>query len=289
MNKFLPLLFILGLSAQLNAQDFVYRTFKDTRVINTHSVETLQKRKLDIRIMHRFGDLFGESGGWETFYGLENATDVAIGGEYGVTDNLTVGLLRAKGAGPLRQLVNGLAKYRILRQTQGEGSPITITTLGVLTVSTMQKSENPEAINFFQTFEHRMAYTLQALIARQFSERFSLQLAPGYTHRNLVQFGDQNGIFSLGLATRIQVTKVIGLIADANLPMSGEQSVFSDNETYAPALGIGIEFDTGGHVFQVNLTNATGIMENDYIPYTTSEWSEGEFRLGFTISRLFNL
>ncbi len=289
MNKLLLLICACCFASSLLAQDYVYRTFKDTRVINTHSVETLQKRKLDIRIMHRFGDLFGDSGGWETFYGLENATDVAIGAEYGVTDDFTVGLLRAKGAGPLRQLVNGLAKYRILRQAESEGSPITLTAVGVLSVSTMQKSENPEAINFFQTFEHRMAYTVQALIARQFSERFSLQIAPGYTHRNLVQFGDQNGIVSLGLASRIQLTKVVGLILDANLPLSGAQSVFEENETYAPALGIGLEFDTGGHVFQINLTNATGIMENDYIPYTTSRWSEGEFRLGFTISRLFNL
>ena len=89
-------------------------------------METLPKRKLDVRIFHRFGDLAGENGGFQTFYGLENASDVVIGLEYGVSDNLTVGLYRSKGAGALadgtsglRQVLNGIAKYRLLRQKSG--------------------------------------------------------------------------------------------------------------------------------------------------------------------------
>ena len=68
-------------------QEGVSQTFKDSRVINTHSVETLPKRKLDVRIFHRFGDLAGDNGGFQTFYGLENASDVVIGLEYGITNN----------------------------------------------------------------------------------------------------------------------------------------------------------------------------------------------------------
>ena len=115
---------------------------------------------------------------------------------------------------------------------------------------------------------------------------FSLQLIPSYVQRNLVTFDDENGLFSMGIATRVQVSKVIGIIADATLPFS---SLRTTENGFYPAIGIGLEIDTGGHVFQVNFTNATAVMETDYIPYTTSNWLDGEFRLGFTVSRVFNL
>jgi len=276
----------------LSAQDeHSIRTFKDTRVINTHSVEVLQKRKLDIRIGHRFGDLAGANGGWANFYGLENASDVMIGGEYGMTDNMTVGLYRSKGSGDLRALVSPFIKYRIIKQSD-KGAPITITGLALGTISTMQKNEASTSVSSFPKFAHRMAYAVQLMIARKFADRFSLQFIPSYTHRNLVGFEDNNDVISLGLASRVQLTKVMAFVADFTLPVNGLQSPFATNPEgfeYFPALGIGMEWDTGGHIFQLNLTNAEGIMETDYIPNTTTNWLDGEFRIGFTISRLFNL
>jgi hypothetical protein len=77
------------------------------------------------------------------------------------------------------------------------------------------------------------------------------------------------------------------VIVDANIPFSEYRS--PENDFYT-SLGFGLEIETGGgHVFQINVTNAKGISENDYIPYTQSDWGEGEFRLGFTISRIFNM
>lgn len=291
MKQILFLFFLFSL-LQTKGQEAVTRTFKDTRVINTHSVETLPKRKLDVRIMHRFGDLAGENGGFQTFFGLENASDIAMGLEYGASNRLTVGLYRAKGAGSmptgvagLRQLLNGLFKYR-LQQQKNNGSPFSLTFVGLATLSTAKKIDNPDAIRSFSSFSHRLAYTGQVLVARKYSDAFSLQFIPAYTYRNVVPFGDKNGVFSLGAATRIQLNKVWGVIADATFPITGNRR---SNDGFYPALGIGLEIDTGGHIFQINLTNATAIMETDYIPYTTANWSDGEFRLGFTISRLFNL
>ena len=278
----------------MKAQDYVYQTFKDSRIVNVHSVETLPKRRLDVRIGHRFGDLLGDNGGWATFYGLENATDVMIGAEYGFTDNFTAGLYRTKGAGAmpqgqagLRQLINGVFKYRLLRQKEGKGTPVTLTVLGVGSLSTANRiADNPDVLRSFPDFSHRMAFTGQLLIARKFSDGLSLLIAPGYTHRNLVPFEDENGLFSMGAGARVQLSRVFGIIADITVPFSSRRT--SDNGFY-PAVGLGLEIDTGGHLFQVNFTNATGIMETDYIPYTTSNWLDGEFRLGFTISRVFNL
>lgn len=281
-------LFVCMCFGQETTDDFVFNTFKDTRVINSHSVETLQKSKLDIRISHRFGDLFGDAGGWATFYGLETAADVLIGAEYGITDNLMIGFNRTKGGNSegYSRLLNGILKYRIIRQKTDGSIPLTLTAVGVSSISTAEKSGIPELVNSFEKFAHRLSYTFQIIAARKFSNSFSLQLMPGFTHRNIVRPDDENNLITLGLATRIQLTRVIGLIADATIPFSDYRS--SDNGYYIP-WGVGFEFDTGGHVFQVNFTNATGLSENDYIPYTQSNWGDGQFRIGFTISRRFNL
>jgi len=296
IRKLLLALCLLGFLApsRCHAQDYVTQTFKDSRIVNTQSVEVLGKRRLDVRIAHRFGDLLGDNGGWATFYGLENATDVAIGAEYGATDRLTIGFHRSKGAGSLpsgqaglRQVLNGTLKYQAIRQGREGGSPVTLTLLGVTSMSAAEKIEdNPDIIRNFSRFSHRFAYHGQLMVASRLSDRLALQLTPGYTHRNVVPFDDENGLFSLGLAARMQLTRVFGLILDYTQPFSELRS--TDNGFY-PILGIGLEIDAGGHIFQLNLTNATGIMETDYIPYTTSNWLDGEFRFGFTISRLFNL
>ncbi len=276
----------------MNGQD-VYQTFKDRRVINAQSVEMLKKYELDVRITHRFGDLAGDNGGFKTFFGLENIADVLTGLEYGVFDDLNIGLYRSKGAGSypdgksgLRQLLTGFAKYRVLQQLEENGSPITLTLIGTASISTSPKSENPSSINYFPNTTDRMAFNIQALVAKKFTEGFSLQLNGAYTHRNIVDFDDVNGIISLGIASRVQVTKVFGLIVDVTLP-------FAENRTtadgYYPSIGAGLEIDTGGHIFQVNLTNSRGIVETDYIPYSTANWGDSEFRLGFTISRVFKI
>jgi len=288
MRLFFSYFFMLMFSFLYSQEksDIEYRTFKDTRVISTQSVETLPAGKMDFRISHRFGDLAGSNGGWETFYGLENATDILIGVDYGVTDRLTIGLNRSKGSGPLRRLVNGTLKYKLIGQGLKNGSPLTLTLLGGASISTTKKINDPELLSSFPKTAHRMIYNAQVLFARKFSERFSLQISPGYVYRNYVAQNDENGLFNLGLAARLQLTKVFGLIMDTTVPFSDLRT--SENGYYLP-LGFGLEIDTGGHVFQINLTNTTGLAPTDYIPNTRSSWADGEFRLGFTISRLFNL
>jgi len=289
------LLFLLVLlSCSLSAQrERVYRTFKDTRVVNVHSVETLPKGKLDVRISHRFGDMFGDNGGWPTFYGLETAEDVSIGAEYGFTDNFNVGIYRSKGSGStpagdagLRQNLNLVSKIKVFHQ-EVDGFPFSAALVGNATLSTSEKIDTREdIIRSFPKFAHRMAFHGSLVVARKFGKNFSMQVIPGVTHRNLVPFAGENTMFSIGTAARFQVSKVMAFVADATFPFS---NTLTSANGYEPPVGFGLEWDTGGHVFQLNFTNATGIFETDYIPYTISSWGDGEFRMGFTISRWFNL
>lgn len=290
MIRILLLLLCVSTLSTMAAQEGpvkVYQTFKDTRVINAHSTETLKAGYMDFRIGHRFGDFAGPAGGWETFYGLENATDVMIGFEFGVTDNIMVGINRAKGSGPLRQNVNGIMKVRLAEQDLDSGLPFSLAVLGQGSISTMPKSPTEGQINFFAKFAHRMAYHAEVITARKFSNYFSLQLSAAWTYRNIVPSLDKNDLVSVGLASRIQLTKSMGIILDGRYVFS---DIRNSENGYYPPLGIGIEWETGGgHVFQMNFTNASGISQTDYIPYTQSNWLDGGYRLGFTIGRQFKI
>ena len=169
MKNLLALLLLVFAANALKAQEYTFQTFKDRWIINTHSVEMLQKRRLDVRITHRFGDIAGDAGGWPTFYGLETAEDVLLGFEYGATDDLSIGLFRTAGAGDLRQLISGTLKYRFVQQSD-IGSPISLAVVGVGSISTMQKDENSQGLNSFEKFNHRIVSNMQLLAARKFSE-----------------------------------------------------------------------------------------------------------------------
>ena len=264
----------------------VKNTFYSTHIINQHSVETLGKHKLDVRIAHRFGDIASPGAGWTTLYGLENAADILIGVEYGVLDNFDIGFNRTKGAGPLVQLLNGFTKYNVLKQTENGKVPLSITLMLGGTVSTMKKSADEFALSHFEKGSHRLMYVGQVMFAKKFGEAFSLQLTGSWVHRNIVEPNDVNSLFAGGLAFRLKLSRVFGIIVDSTVPFSHIRN--PDNGYYFP-LGIGLEIKTVGHVFHVNFTNAKAITETDYIPNTTSNWLDGEFRLGFTISRYFKL
>jgi hypothetical protein len=260
--------------------------FKDRKIINSYSTETLPKSMLDFRVAHRFGDMFGVDGGWTTFYGLENARDISIGFDYGASDNLMVGINRTKGAGPLRMLVNSYIKYKIAGQHDTSETPLAVSVVAMNSLSTMPRSEEVSAINNFPKFAHRLTYHFQMIVSKRFSERVSLQFNVGYTHRNFVDLDDVNYLVHIGGAGRFQINRRLALLIDANFPRR-----FRDiDRKYNAPVGIGIEWETGGgHVFQINFTNAGGLSEPDYLSYTTSQWADGEFRLGFTIARQFKI
>ncbi len=264
-----------------------FATFKSTNLINATSPETHFKRDLKFTVRHRFGDIAGPNGGYHTLFGIDNARDIKIGFEYGLTDRWDIGINRNKGAGPYRELYEGFTKYKIFTQSKENGWPFTLTYYGVASFSTMEASSDESAPVAFRKWQHRFTYTHQAIFARRFGDRFSLALLPTFIHRNFVAYEDQNNIFSAGIAGTYKISKMVGIMAEYfyNFPRNRQVG----NVTYRNPLGIGVEIETGGHIFHLSLNNAPGLSPDQFIPYNTSRWQDGGFRFGFAINRLFKL
>lgn len=260
-----------------------YSVFSTTRVINNHSVETLKKGSFDFRITHRFGDMSGDAGGYHQFWGLDQSSDIRIAGEYGLSDQMMVGLGRSKGVFR-RGLIDGFVKYKLIEPT--ESMPLVLTLLGSAQLTTMPASSDSTSEYYFPKVAHRITYTTQALVGYKVSDRFSVQLVGSYNHRNWVASGDANGIVAIGGGLRFKATKVLALCFDYT---NNQLTSRIEGVDYQDAIGVGVEFDLGGHVFQLEVVNSTGIGENQFIPDTYSKISDGQYRLGFTISRPFKL
>ena len=258
-------------------------TYLSTRIVNGHSIETLKKGTLEFRIEHRFGDAAGEFGGINTLYGLDNATDIRFAFEYGLTNNLMIGAGRSRGSGtPYSALLDGFLKYRILKQNKTL-MPVSITYVGTTSYSYMTASALATDVSYFPKWYHRMAYSSQLNIAKKINNKLSLALIPTIVFRNYVAADDQNLLFSLGSAVNYAInSKVnIGIEYYNNLNESKIRTTFKNS------FSVGVDWITFGHNFKVFISNSEGCGETQFIPYTDTDWSKGQFRIGFCIGRKY--
>ncbi len=269
------LLNMLNDSMQANAKPaYVTGTFKGVHVINMQTVEMPARGALNFIIMHRFGKL---NDGAYNFFGLDNAT-IRLGLDYGITNRLSVGI----GRSSYLKTFDAYGKYKLLRQTDGNNAmPVTADLLTGITSYTQKYSDK----NYLNA-RYRTAYFTQLLLARKFSNRISLQVVPTWLHYNLVPLTrDKNDVFAVGVGGRIKITKRMSINAEYNF-VPDNQLVSQERHN---SLSLGLDIETGGHVFQLIFTNSQAMTEPQYIGQTTGRWSKGDIFFGFNVSRIFNI
>lgn len=250
--------------------DYVAYTFKSTRIINGHNVERMKKNQLDFRVNHRFGQV--NAGAYE-LWGLDNAT-INFLLEYGITDWLMVGVRR----GTRNKTYDGSLKATLLRQSKGKRvMPVSVSYYSDVSYKTLKRTDTID-----DSAIHRLGFTQQLLIARKFSERLSLQLTPTFVHRNRVDWFERNDIIAMGLGGRFKITRRIALTAEYFWA-----SHTFDNDKFFNSLSIGFDLETGGHVFQLFVTNSQAMVEDAFISETTGNWADAGIYFGFNISRVF--
>lgn len=266
---------LLDLLGEEEVVDYATASFKSTLVVNLESIENTHAGVLDFKVMHRFGPV---SGGFYEFFGLDQAT-TRLGFKYGITDRIEVGI----GRSTLNKNWDGSVKWRILWQSTGSKvMPLSLSFYTLASYKSVEYSElDPRTIYPVDKF----SYTFQVLLARKFNEKITLQLVPSLVHRNIVATSaEENDVYSLGFGGRFKLTNRLSL----NL-----EYYYSFPDQLAPEFvdpfSIGIDLETGGHVFQLLFTNAVGMVADAAITETVGKWTDGDIRFGFNISRVFTI
>ncbi len=267
---------LLSLLGEEETTDYTNASFKTNRVINLHSLESTAEGVLDFKISHRFNPV---NNGFYDIFGLDGA-NIRFGLDYGLSDVITIGV----GRSSLQKTYDGFVKYKFLRQSTGKKTmPLTAALLLTSSINTL-KWENPDRENYFSS---RLAYTTQLILGRKFSESFSLQLSPTMVHRNLVKTNaEKNDVYALGVGSRLKLSKRVAINGEYIYVLPDQLSTDFYN-----SLSVGLDIETGGHVFQLHFSNSQSMVERGFITETGGQWNSAldGVRFGFNISRVFTL
>lgn len=251
--------------------------FMAPRNINLYTVEPLSKGELHYSIMHTFGEV---SGGVRNLWGVDQGANVRFSFEYGFGEKLSLGI----GRSSMDKVYDVSARYSLLRQMQGKGSPLSVTVIPSIGITT-------GSFGFLSrdySFSDRLNFNLATPIARKVSDKLSLQIVPMITHFNRVGFElnvadpDVNTYYSVGVGGRYKITPRTAITFQYIPPIT-------DAEELDQNIGIGIDIETGGHVFQMFFTTSRALNESYLVSSGNGDFFDGGYRFGFNINRLFRV
>lgn len=251
----------------LNKQ-VVSSAFKALKIVNLESTKLAAKGDFYFIVAHRFGSV---KDGFEGFYGLDNA-NTQIKFLYGMENWLTISGARSELA------YDFSVKYRLKEQIQ-DGFPVSIVGFNSLAINnTLKESLYPK-----MSFQNRLIYVSQLLISRKVTDRLSLELAPTFFHENFVSNDLQkNSQYAIGIGGRYKITNRWSINADYAAHLNR-----ASGSIYKNPLSIGVDLETGGHVFQMHFTSSQGIHEAGYLGQSTGDWTTGNVFFGFNLARVF--
>ncbi|RAJ16914.1 hypothetical protein LY08_00690 [Olleya aquimaris] len=250
--------------------NYATATFKGLKIVNFESTKLVADKEFTFVVAHRFGSL---KNGLDTFFGLDDAV-TRLNFIYGLSDAINISVSRSS----FQKIYESALKYRLTQQ-QDNGFPFTIVGYNSILINTaLDKANYPKL-----EFKDRLGYTAQLLIARKVSTNLSFELAPTLFHDNFVLDNNQdNTQFALGMGTRYKLGKRWSLNADYGWHLNR-----SSTSPFKNPLSIGIDLETGGHVFQMHFTNAQAMNTNGFLGQATGDWSDGDIYFGFNLSRRF--
>ncbi|UOK42455.1 MULTISPECIES: DUF5777 family beta-barrel protein [Flavobacterium] len=292
MKKLLLLLLVFPLSvfsqddllseidtAKVDTQ--VESAFKGLKIVNLESTKLAARGDLYFIVAHRFDYM---KNGFDDFFGLDNA-NTQLKFVYGLASWMTIHVARSG----FQETIDLGAKYKIKDQEK-DGFPVALAGFNSIAINAEMKEEDyPE-----MEFANRLSYVTQLLVSRKFNDQLSLELVPTYFHENTIRdILDENGEpilpnpqnnsqFAIGMGGRYKLTKRWSVNIDyaAHLNRASES-------IYRNPLAIGVDLETGGHVFQMHFTNSRAMHETGFLGQTSGDWSKGEICFGFNLLRVF--
>ena len=255
-----------------NETQFELPAFKAMKIGNLQSTKIADKGDLYMIVSHRFGTL---KDGFDTFFGFDNA-NTKIQLLYSFWDGVQMSLSRES----LHKTYAGALKVRLAKQSTK--FPINL----VAYATANRDTELDKNVYPFLRSGDRMSYALQILASKRFSDKFSFELAPSYVRQNLQNLNftgaHNHNQFVMGLGGRYKVSKRMSINMDYAYNFNRDSK-----SVYNNPLTIGVDIETGGHVFQLLFSNAQSTNEPGFLSNAEGDWTNGNVFFGFNIVRVF--
>ena len=244
--------------------------FKGLKVINFESTKLVAKGGFNFIVSHRFGTV---KNGFENLFGLDEAV-THLNFVYGISDHINVSASRSSN-----QKVYELAtKFRLARQQEGK-LPFTLAAYTSVLANTALDTDNLPKLRF----EHRLSYVGQLIISRKLTKELSLLVSSTFFHDNYVLDDSQeNSQYAVAFGGRYKLGARWSINMEYGMHLNR-----SSTSLYNNPFSIGVDLETGGHVFQLHFTNSQSMNANGVFGTSTGDWAEGDVYFGFNLARSF--
>lgn len=250
--------------------DYEIAAFKGLKIVNFETTKMVPKSRLYFVVSHRFGSI---KPGIEEFFGLDQAV-TRLNFIYGITDGINLGISRSS----FEKTYESSIKLRLVRQSEN-GSPFNIVSFNTILLNGALDKDNLPGLGV----EHRLSYAVQALVSRKMNQKLSLEVIPTFFHDNLVALDEQdNSQYAIGFGGRYKISNRVSLNADYGVHLNRVS-----HSPFKNPLSVGVDIETGGHVFQLHFTNAQPMNINTFLNQTTGDWGEADIYFGFNLLRIF--
>ena len=244
--------------------------FKGLKVINFESTKLVAKKGFNFIVSHRFGTV---KNGFQNLFGLDEAV-THLNFVYGLSDNINISASRSSN----QKIYEVATKFRLVNQQAGK-IPFTVVGYTSVLANTSLDTDNLPKLEF----KHRLSYVAQLLVSRKMNNNLSLILSPTFFHDNyLTDDFQENSQYGVGLGGRYKLGKRWSLNTEYGMHLNR-----SENSLYKNPFSIGVDLETGGHVFQLLFTNSQSMNTNGVFGTSTGEWGESDVYFGFNLARSF--
>ena len=253
-------------------QDAAYEIaiFKGLKVINFESTKLVANKGFSFIVSHRFGTV---KDGFQNLFGLDQAV-THLNFVYGISENVNISASRSSN----QKIYELGSKIRLVKQRKGENPFNIVVYSSVLANTGLDKDNLPKL-----EFKHRLSYVAQLLVSRKMNSKLSFILSPTFFHDNYISDDYQNNSqYGIGFGGRYKIGKRWSLNTEYGVHLNR-----SNNSLYNNPFSIGVDLETGGHVFQLHFTNSQAMNTNGVFGTSTGDWTEGDVYFGFNLARSF--
>lgn len=244
--------------------------FKGLKVISFESTKLVAKGGFNFIVSHRFGTV---KDGFKNLFGLDEAV-THLNFVYGISDNFNVSASRSSN----QKIYEVATKFRLARQQKGK-MPFTVAAYTSVLANTALDTDNLPKLRF----EHRLSYVGQLLISRKLTKELSLLVAPTFFHDNYVNDNlQENSQYAVAFGGRYKLGKRWSVNMEYGMHLNRSAASLFNNP-----FSIGVDLETGGHIFQLHFTNSQSMNTNGVFGTSTGDWGDGDVYFGFNLARSF--
>lgn len=265
--------------------------FESNVLVDDQTTQVGDLKTLGFSIQHKFATI---NNGVSDLWGLYGpGTNIRLALDFVPVKNLQIGAGISKG----KMMTDLNAKWAILRQTDNNNVPFSLALYGVIGIDGREaetfetgKIVDTKGQTMPQSIEmmDKVSYFSQLIVSRKCSEWLSVQAGASFTHYNMVAWNQNHDLVGLHALGRIKISPQSSLTVNYNAPLKisdiSEQKEMPD---YKPNLALGWQISTFTHAFQIYVSNASSMLPQENMMFTSSGFEKDGIAIGFTITRIW--